>query len=164
MEWPPRVMAIAFLMMVFFWHVRIRIGRWSLFESVHNIPKVHGTKTIFILNFQRLNFSPWNLSMTLVPSLLRYAIFRSKNGFVCSKLASHTLMFLNESSFFQIALETLNCIPLDLKWLLLSVKCVSNTQTCSFWAQMSSLSLKYHVQHLNPSKHSSYIQIHPFAL
>src|ERR1700737_3502441 len=32
-------------------------------------------KAISILNFQRLNFSPWNLSITLTASLSRYAIF-----------------------------------------------------------------------------------------
>ena len=52
----------------------------AIFQRFMNV------KTISILSFQRLKAYLWNFYMTLTPSLSRYTIFRSKNGFIYSTI------------------------------------------------------------------------------
>ena len=57
-------------------HFGIRIGRWRFIESIHNIQRSMDANNILILNFQRLIFSPLNLSMIIAASLSNDVIVR----------------------------------------------------------------------------------------
>ncbi len=55
----------------------VRIGWWSILRPVQISQRSMEANTISILNFQRLKFSPLNLSMTLVLSPSKDAILHS---------------------------------------------------------------------------------------